>query len=349
MRVVMGIPDQAGCGHYRIMYPGRALEAEGHEVELAKEMKDVTMSQGTVIKVPPVEADVLVMQRPLQRLNVEMLAVIREQGVAVVVDVDDDFNSIDPQHFAWRRYQPRFSPVSNREHLSRACQIADLVTVTTPALAQRYGAHGRTAVLPNCIPKAMLGTVPAQKRDGNTVGWPGHVATHPNDLQATRGGVAMAVREERARFLNVGNGDGVRAALDLDEEPAVTGSQEFEDYPHAVAQLDVGIAPLADTKFNEAKSALKGMEMAAVGVPFIASPTADYRRIAAEGIGHLAASKSRSWRRAVLDLLQDESLREERAMKAREALIDKHLMENNAWRWVEAYEQAIRNRHNGRS
>ena len=59
-----------------------------------------------------------------------------------------------------------------------------------------------------------------------------------------------------------------------------TGMIEQELFHAQVAQLDTGIVPLQRSRFNEAKSNLKGLEYAALGVPFVASPTAEYERLA---------------------------------------------------------------------
>jgi glycosyltransferase involved in cell wall biosynthesis len=265
---------------------------------------------------------------------------MQRKGIAVVVDIDDDFEALDPRHIAFKRSQPKYNRESNRVWLRKACAAADLVTCTTPALAQRYGAHGRTVVLPNYIPRRTLGALPDEEGDGKTVGWPGHVGTHPRDLLATKGGVGMACREFGARFVNIGTGNEVVSQLGLDGvEYEARGYAEFPDYPHAIASFDVGIVPLDDTKFNAAKSALKGLELAAVGVPFVASPTEDYRRIADDGIGLLAKWKAKEWKRATLDLLRN---RDEYGEQFRAGVVDRHLLEDNVWRWVEAWDEAMK-------
>ena len=347
MRVELTLPDWAGCGHYRAIWPG---EASGCEVSFREGIKltQGMCSDGSVHVVAiaeEVEADVFVISRPLNRTSYESIPHLQSQGIAVVVDVDDDFEAVDPRHKAWRAFQPKHSPHSNRVYLKQACAAADLVTCTTPALAERYGAHGRVLVLPNRIPKTMLGALPSKPRDGRTVGWAGYVGTHPVDLKAAAGGVGMACRDSGARFLNIGTGDGVREQLGLGGVAfEATGPAEFEDYPHALARFDVGIAPLHESAFNRAKSALKGLEMAAVGVPFVASDMPDYERIAADGIGVIAQPKAKDWRRKVRALLDDEGRRQELADQGRQAVIDKHLYEDHGHLWAEAWELALGNR-----
>jgi glycosyltransferase involved in cell wall biosynthesis len=338
MRVWVSLPDKDGCGHYRALWPGQAADSDDVRVEFIERLGMTIDEAGHVTDMDKPRCDVFVMCRPLRRLNYESIAVMQRKGIAVVVDIDDDFEALDPRHIAFKRSQPKYNRESNRVWLRKACAAADLVTCTTPALAERYGSHGRSAVLPNFIPRRMLGALSEQPRDGRTVGWPGHVGTHPRDLLATRGGVGQACREAGARFVNVGSGAEVVEQLGLgDVEYEPRGYAEFADYPHAIANFDVGIVPLDDTKFNAAKSALKGLELAAVGVPFVASPTDDYRRINEHGIGLLADWKAKKWRRAVLDLLAN---RDEYAEQFRAGVVDQHLLEDNAWRWIEAWDDA---------
>jgi len=338
MRAWVSLPDKDGCGHYRALWPGQAVDGDEVRVDFIERAK-MTIDEAGHVTDMEVDCDVFVMARPMRRLNYESIAVMQSKGIAVVVDIDDDFEALDPRHIAFKRSQPKYNRESNRVWLRKACAQADLVTVTTPALARRYGAHGRVAILANRIPRQMLGVLPSAERDGKTVGWAGHVGTHPRDLLATRGGVGQACREYGARFVNIGTGEEVPRQLDLQGvEFEARGYSEFRDYPYDIATFDVGIAPLDDTKFNAAKSALKGLELAAVGVPFVASPTEDYQRIADDGIGLLADWKAKKWRQATLDLLRN---RDEYAEQFRAGVIDKHLLEDHAWRWVEAWEAAI--------
>jgi hypothetical protein len=54
-----------------------------------------------------------------------------------------------------------------------------------------------------------------------------------------------------------------------------------------MAGVDIGIVPLEARDYNRAKSALKGMEYAACGIPFVASPSPEYAWL---GCGILAGA-----------------------------------------------------------
>ncbi len=268
-----------------------------------------------------------------------MIEQFQAQGVAVVVDVDDDFTAIHPDNGAYPLYSGRMSAALHGRHIARCCALADLVTVSTPALAERYGAHGRVVVLRNCVPAKIL-DYPSLS-DGHTLGWPGRVASHPGDLEVTHGGVGEAIDGDW-RFHVIGEAVGVREKLHLPCEPSETPwIASVEDYHRELCRLDVGIAPLGDTKFNEAKSALKCLEMAGCGVPFVASPRAEDRGL---GVGLLAKDRARNWRSALRGLMDSESLRTEIAEEGREAVRERHLYERGGWAWAAAWEDAARYR-----
>jgi glycosyltransferase involved in cell wall biosynthesis len=232
---------------------------------------------------------------------------------------------------------PLYNSESNRNWLAKSCAIADLVVVSTPILAKRYGAHERVMVVPNCVPAWYCDL---QAKDHPlTVGWSGSVITHPGDLEETGGEIQGALDASGARFTVVGTGNGVRENLALRDEPDATGWRDLDKYPQAIQHLDVGIVPLRLTPFNEAKSYLKGLEMAAVGVPFVASPTAEYRKLAAEGVGWIAESPA-EWRFLVEQLARDRVQREALGEAWREVVRERYTVEGNAWRWLEAWTYA---------
>lgn len=339
MKVTLAPADQGGCGHYRMIYPARLLEddleiefLEGLPIHRTKE--DVPR----VVGVGDLETDVLVLQRPLQKVIADAIPLFRKKGITVIVDMDDDFLALHHRHQARLIYDPRRNPLMNWEHLKRGCAAADLVTCSTPAIASRYGGRGHTVVIRNCVPASMLETKRAH--DGRTVGWTGYTSFHPRDLTVTRGGVAAAINDTDARMLVVGHTYDVRVELGLMDEPDQDGPYVLAEYPQGVAQFTTGIVPLLESKFNDAKSYLKGMEYAACGVPYVASPTPEYRLLHDEGLGLLAEDKSKTWKKQVKRLLTDQDLQEELSSRGREVIARSHTYEGNAWHWAEAWEHA---------
>lgn len=288
--------------------------------------------EGGVVKDVLVDADVVVLQRVTHAYMAQAVAVLRAKGVAVVVDVDDDLSSIHPSNPAWAVHRPGAGPHS-WHNLALACREATLVTVSTPALLDVYARHGRGYVLPNYLPDQYYGL---PRVDSDVVGWPGSFHSHPNDPEVVGGSVARLV-EEGAEFVMRGDSTGAGRAFGLAEDPSGAGVP-IEEWPRAVASLGVGIAPLADTKFNRSKSWLKPLEMSAAGVPWVASPRAEYRRLHALGAGVLA-DRPRVWYRELKRLRESAALRQELSEAGR-VVAEGLRLGGNSWRWQEAWSRA---------
>jgi len=223
---------------------------------------------------------------------------------------------------------PRHSWLAAKE----AAASATLTTVSTPALAGRYG-RGNARVIENYVPARFLDT---PHEDSDLVGWPGSTHSHPGDLAVMGGAVASLLRDG-GRFLVVGDSTG--ADRELGVEVPMTGPIGYDGWIEAVAQLGVGVAPLAESRFNEAKSWLKPLELSAAGVPWVASPRPEYQRLAALGCGALAA-KPKDWLRALRSLVRDPALRAEQSAAGRE-VAGRLTVEGNAWRTAEVWAEAV--------
>jgi hypothetical protein len=102
-----------------------------------------------------------------------------------------------------------------------------------------------------------------------------------------------------------------------------------------MAETEVGIVPLAPTDFNEAKSCLKMIEYASLGVPVLASATYDNMRMHELGVGGIVKHPGQ-WYRRLSQLLKSEEYRTDLAGRSREAMKD-HTYEKQSWRWAEAW------------
>jgi len=345
--------DLGGCGSYRVIWPGQELARQGAPVTVVMPSDDGQIQaqwheQGderTVVDVLAPEADIVVIQRPLTQGLADAVPILQAKGVRVAVEIDDDFEVISPRNVSWAAVQPHLHPERNKAHLMRACLAADVVVCSTPALAARYAPHGRFAVVRNRVPAWYL-SVEREPRDGVYVGWSGSIETHPDDLQVTGGGVARAVKATGAQFAVVGTGRGVRKALGLATEPTACGWVPIGRYPYMVAQLDIGIVPLELTPFNAAKSALKMMEMAALGVVPVVSPTPENEALWGVGSWSLVDSP-RQWEGKVKRLARDTEMRLAMAERNR-AGMRLHTIEGNAEEWLAAWSKAAVNTRTGR-
>ncbi len=363
MRVYVYPADTQGCGTVRLIWHSNHLRRLGYDVTILPPTSTTGINgriynnpndpadplNDSVISVDaPPDTDVVVLQRVLLKyLAVDAIPLLRRRGIAVVVDMDDDLTRIDPSNAAFNAMHPRNTrdPKRHWGHATAACMNATLVTVSTPALLRVYAPHGRGRVITNCVPEAFT-QIPHM--DSDVVGWGGSLHSHPKDMLPLGPSIARLIREGE-EFAVVGPGTDIKEALGLDIRPFATGPVGIQLWPFALSDnIGIGIAPLADTDFNRAKSWLKPLEMMSVGIPWVASPRAEYRALQkSSGVG-LLAEKPKDWYRQIRRLIDDDQLRQDMSLAGRAAARD-HAVERNSWRLWEAWADALKTERVGRS
>lgn len=349
MKVYVLPADPHGCGHYRLIWAANVLQAQGHEVAIMppkqdsgfmakiEEMPDGT-ERITGLRIPA-DADVIVIQRPSHPLQPQMIELIKAHGIAVVVDMDDDMSSIHPDNIAFHMYRPSSGTMFSWRWAIECCKVASLVTTSTKLLQRVYAKHGRGVVLDNYVPEAYLDFPTTET---GCFGWAGTTKSHPNDLQTTVPAV-QRLMDAGYRFKVVGGKSSVKSCLRLKNDPDCTGSIPLNRWAGTIGdELDVGMIPLAPTSFNSSKSRLKGIEYMAVGVPWVASPREEYRRLHRESGCGLLADTPKDWFSKLKLLMDDEVMRKEQIEAGREYM-KTQTYQTNAWRWWEAWSKALEN------
>ena len=217
--------------------------------------------------------------------------------MAVVVELDDDFGNIPEGNPAWLDAHREWMTVGQwglgarawwRREAERQDDGSRWVGLGTLAPVSNVAAEGVQGRRPGDVhdpgaggavrparpgrgaPQPGAGAVPrgggaAPRRDGGGLG---RVGRHPRRGPRRDRREWPAVAETGA-----GRGRGSTSSAPvcgaplprLAEAPTATGWVELDEWPDAFGALDVGIVPLAPNRFNEAKSSLKMLEMAAVG------------------------------------------------------------------------------------
>jgi glycosyltransferase involved in cell wall biosynthesis len=229
-----------------------------------------------------------------------------------------------------------------REATLRYCRTANLVTTTTPHLADRFREmlHGMAPVevLPNYIPSWVL-DLPRDTPDRRMrIGYAGG-SSHLRDIHTA----TPSVRRFMQRFPDWDlfiNGVDYRDKFKCPPErsfhvPWIHVTDDPEVYYRAV-DFDIGICPLLSTRFSRSKSAVKALEYFSRGTPVVASDVEPYRRFIDHGVNGFLAKADHEWLKYLSLLASDEELRLKMGAaakeKARASTIEEH------WpKWVNAY------------
>ena len=210
-----------------------------------------------------------------------LISHLGEAGAALVVDVDDAFRAIGPDHPEAAYYRPLSAA------LDRAMASAAESWCSTEAVATSYaGLAGPRAIVANALDPRLWcdwRAAPRSILSGDRVRmlYMG-THTHQADLARLRPALDRLHDERPGRFeLTV-----IGIAGEIEPAPwlrplALAG--DATAYPRFVRWLreqgpfDVGLAPLADSAFNRAKSDIKLLDYAALGLLPVVEDAPAYR------------------------------------------------------------------------
>lgn len=309
MKIAVVPSDTGACGYFRLIWPAEAVRSVRPDwtvdVYRPQDVKIAMGPRGLAVRgLDPRDLDLAIFQRVGTSRQVDLVRALQAQGIAVAVDVDDALYCIDPDSGSYAAWNDRAS-ATHWSNLEEACRRADLVTVTTDALARHYARHSRVERIPNGLPdRAYVEPSPlAVLLNRIDIGWSGVAASHPHDLEVVGDALANVLRDDPQVHVKI-VGDGEWAARVLQVPPSRltdVGRVGLDEYHEALSGVDIGIVPLADSKFNEAKSSLKALEYLGVGARVVASPTpANIELSLSAGTDALALAKTpEGWEHAL--------------------------------------------------
>ena len=326
MRIFGWLSGWDGCAHSRVRLAFEQLNHLGHHA-----------SYGTLLLGARDSADVIVAQRKaLPEESRYWQATCRRGRALCVYEMDDDMLAVEPDNWAaYRQYgQPEI-----QDHIRRNITSAHLVTVPTERLATvAREFNNNVAVLPNYIPAWMLDHQ-RPRRDEITIGWGGG-SSHSRDF----GEIAKPLRRylqahPEVLFHCVGMDYTSRVKTYKGRAVHTPWHHNPDDYMRAM-DYDISLAPLRDTPFARSKTAVKALEAAALGIPCIASNIPPYSEFIRDGETGILVNTPREFEAALADLVADEDWRQRLGANGRLQAAE-HTIEDHAWRWANAYEQAL--------
>lgn len=278
------------------------LRRLGHQVEIDRDGE--ALASGRVRDV-----DVVHIHRYTEQDIRQAVCRLRDQGVAIVWDNDDDMAGSPFKTKGAMRAQQEQSLIA------AMLEIADLVTTTSPHLAEQYHSRGaaEVAVVENYIPANYAAERHADRAHSDcvTIGWIG-AGEHYHDLEQLQLRATfrrLLDTHPDVRFATVGLKLGLPA-----ERCHHTRLVEYRDLARHAASYDIGIAPIVDIPFNRARSNVKLKEYAVMGVPWLASPIGPYAGLGERQGGRLVADDR--WYEELERLVVDRRARQKLAKRA---------------------------------
>lgn len=243
------------------------------------------------------EYEVVVVQRQVSPGNLKAMHMMKEAGLKLVYDLDDDMWNLPASNPAQRAFK------QVEEGFALCAKEADVITVSTKGLrgavrTSMPNLKQEVLVTPNAMDFCWFSPSALSKDDGEVrVGWAGS-NTHAGDLYEAwnvLSGLWEKHKNLRFDFVGMAAPDKLKGRERVQARPWVP----VGEFPNRFASWswDIAMAPLAQNRFNRSKSCIKMLEAAAVGIPCLASDVQPYQEFCALGrLEWLLCKSERDWR-----------------------------------------------------
>lgn len=322
---VLGYPHDAdGSGWYRYYLPfAHVARHTDHNVLLPEPGSKFTPDDDQLSEIDGVSA---------QRLLDPVMWGRWKGKTALIYETDDDILQPDSASGLPHMFDPAV-----RDGFVKCIEMSDLVTVSTEPLAEQMRKHNpNVRILPNHIDGDLL-YMERRRADRLTIGWAGGMS-HLGDWSAAADPIADVLAANLAVDLHFVGWD---FSPMLKRKARYTPwKQNVWDYYKGI-DFDIGVAPLADTPFNESKSHIKALEYAALGIPVVAANLAPYRSFVQHGVTGFLVNNADEWRTYLRLLINDSDAREEMGAAAKKRASE--FVIQTGWRlWRDAFEEVCR-------
>lgn len=306
---------------YRVDHQMEQLEANGLSVDkvLYTEVKpdDLKFYRTVVIFRCPIIDEVRELIRKAHYFNKK-----------VFFDVDDLV--IDTKYTDTIKYVQEMSVTERATYddgvkrMGETMKLCDYCITTTPALARELKQYGKEVyinknVVNEKMVKLSLEATKNTKKDTGVlrIGYLSGSITHNPDFELIKPALIKIMDEfKNVRLVVMGH-------LDLPEELGRFGSrierkqfESWEKLPEIIAGLDINLAPIEESIFNEAKSENKWTEAALCKVVTVASNFGAFKEAIEDGKTGLLCSDGEEWYRKIKKIVEDKAFREEIANEA---------------------------------
>ncbi|MBW3558832.1 MAG: glycosyltransferase [Proteobacteria bacterium] len=335
--------DLRQCTHYRVEQKEQLLRELGRDFAVFDARTEVE----AFISALPGASAAIFYRLPAFPAVARAIQLARGLGVPTFYDIDDLI--FEARHYPepFETYGGAITPefyqgLQFGVPLFRAAMaLCDHGIASTPSLAEHMKPvvrSGTVFVLPNGLDdrnQGMLHEPPARvRRDGNVVVFYGSgTKAHNSDFLELAGPARLAIlqRNFHVRLVVVGHLT-LDARFDTvrDQIVSLDWTSSIADYWSLLTEADINLAVLAPYPTTDAKSEIKWLEAAVMGLPSIVSDTARYREVVEDGVDALTASTPEGWRDALTRLVEDPSLRRRIGERARLKAAERYTLEANA-------------------
>ena len=258
----------------------------------------------------------------------EFIKKAKEENKTVFFDIDDlviDKKYTDTIEFVKNmNKQDKAVYDDGVERTNKTLKMCDYAITTTECLAKELGQYvkevyiNRNVASERMVELSQEALKNAEEHDDIVMGYLSGSITHNPDLELIKPAIInMLKKYKNVKLKLVGEITLPDDLKKFEDQIIIEPFMDWEQLPALIASLDINLAPLEKSIFNEAKSENKWMEAALVKTVTVASNVGAFQKMVKNDVdGVLCENNEKSWEKALEKVITDKEYREKIANNA---------------------------------
>lgn len=307
------------CTRYRVLNKAEQLEKLGYDVKV------VNLSKLQLLDCKGA-SHIIIYRAPDLPILSQVCQLANKTGVPIFYDIDDLV--FDTKYTDQLAYTQNLSTVDKNNYdesvrgYGRMLEKCDAVITSTNQLAKELKNYKKAVIINrNVLSKELVEIsrkTPHKDSDNHKVKmayFSGSI-THNENFEMIKPAIISLLKKYPYLELHLAG------HLDIPEDIAYFGEQivthpyvDWKELPRLISAIDINLAPLVHSTFNEAKSEIKWLEAAAVKVPTVASRIGSFEDMIDDGVDGILASDT-EWEEKLEVLIINKAYRSQIAENA---------------------------------
>jgi len=202
--------------------------------------------------------DIAYFERPFTLDDLNRMSMLKQLGVPLWVDYDDNLMEIQVDNPAHQFYQGK-----TKEIVKECLSLADILTVSTSNLLKHYP-HKNSKVIRNALPRELINR-PLKKEQDNYVSWRGGMS-HEGDIYCYWDQIKELTKDYMVMFLGA-TPNFIKYESKKNHNIKIVPPMSLENYFATLMNIHpkAFIVPLDDNEFNKGKSNIAALEALVTG------------------------------------------------------------------------------------
>ncbi len=271
----------------------------------------------------------------------EFIKIAKEHNKTIFYDIDDLV--FDLEHTKEIKFLDTMSKEERNLYndgvirMGKTLDLCEYAIASTKRLQTEMSKHvkevyiNRNVASEDMVKYSEIALQEVNKDSGKVImGYLSGSITHNDDFKLIMPTIIKLLKKYDNLYLQiVGLLDLPNEMKEVSDKVLTSPFMDWKELPKLIRSIDINLAPLEDTIFNEAKSENKWTEAALVKIPTVASNVGAFKEAIVDNVTGLLCNDEKDWEKNLSKLIEDSEFREKLADNSYVEVMKKHITTNS--------------------